>query len=343
MSSEETLDLEESLVVEESLGESYFCPFCAGRHSLSTRECREIGHPVPSAYIDAQRRQVPTVPMLTIGYASHGKTCFLSGLMHYLYHGPPAETWENFTFFGLTQETLNMVHDEFVTVLDRGDLPPNTASVFPEPLIMQFDNFPLARKLFKWKQYAPKELITVFYDIGGEVYNSDETIKNNLPIVQVIKHLIFLIDLSLLVQESEAGGASVVQQLHNLLNTVFNAISDLGANGKKGILICFTKADRLWGKEGFGPLSERAMTDLPPFSAVGAYSKNMDQRSKEIGDFIRRKYPLFYNSLATHFKPVQFTAVSALGANPENNRIGVLRPANVMDPLFWCLKMEDRL
>lgn len=338
----EELDMTEEIVDPDTSGGSYFCPFCAGSHSFSISECSKLQRPIPSAYIDAQARAVPTVTMLTIGYRSHGKTCFLSGLMHYLYHGPPAKQWRGFTFLGLTQETLNLIHDEYVNVLDAGGLPPRTATVFPEPLVLQFDNMPLARKFLGLKRYAPSELITIFYDVGGEVYKSEDTIKRNLPVIQATEQLVFLVDLSLLDAKSADGGSAVGQALHALLNTVFNAISSLGAKGRKGILICFTKADLLWDKEGFGPLSDRSVLELPALKDFRAYSRWMEHRSDEIGEFIRRNYTLFYNALSTHFEPVRFAAVSALGESPENENVGVLRPTSIMDPLFWCLKMDGR-
>jgi hypothetical protein len=301
-------------------------------------------------YVEDSRRGVPVVVMLTIGYSGHGKTCFLSSLFHKLYHGKISETWPGFSFIGLTMETLNRIHNEYVNILDHGRLPPKTPIMFPTPLILKFQQMPLrVRNLYK--RYIkrihidPQEIIFIFYDIGGGTFDVDEKIRQNLPILQEISTLIFLVSLPRLLQEAEAG-LSVVQQMHKLLNTIVLAVGAIGLKKKKNILICFTMGDEMWDCDDhrYGQLGIPLTHDMPCQDDLAEYFSIFHADSEIICQHIEEDYTPFYNALTNNFRSIMFTAISSLGSHPtEEGRIANLSPTNIFDPLFSLLKLEGYL
>lgn len=326
------------------------CPFCMQYHPHSMQECPGKRVKIPSVYLEDVRRGVPVVVMLTIGYSGHGKTCFLSSLFHTLYHGRIAETWPGFSFIGLTMETLNRIHTEYVNILDHGHLPPKTPIMFPTPLILKFQQMPLKTRRF-YPRYiqrlkmAPQELITIFYDIGGGTFEVDEKIRQNVPILREISTLIFLISLPRLIQEAQ-GGVRVVQQMHKLLNTIVIAIGALGLKKKKSIVLCFTMGDEMWEGDDhrYGQLGIPMHHEIPTQADFCDYFGRFHVDSDIICQHIREDYTPFYNALTNNFRSVLFTAISSLGSHPtDEGMIAHLAPANIFDPLFSLLKLEGYL
>ncbi|GAK49945.1 hypothetical protein U14_01170 [Candidatus Moduliflexus flocculans] len=328
------------------------CPFCMNQHAASVTVCPEKEIRIPSVYVEDVRHGVPVVVMLTIGYSGHGKTCFLSSLFHSLYHDSVSEKWPGFSFIGLTMETLNRIHHEFVTILDHGNLPPKTPIMFPTPLILKFQRIPLKvknwfKKHLQHQTIEQRELIVIFYDIGGGTFDVDEKIRQNIPVLREISTLIFLLSLPQLLNEAnENNGISVVQRLHKLLNTIVIAMRDLGQNQQKNIQICFTMGDEMWDQENllYGPLSMRLSHPIPPADDFSAYFAASRSDSKIIQDHVESEYRAFYNTLANNFGQIRFTSVSSLGAQPtQDGRILNLAPNNVFDPLLSLLELEGLL
>ena len=326
------------------------CPFCMQQHSTSTTVCPEKGTKIPAVYIEDVKRGVPVVVMLTIGYSGHGKTCFLSSFFHSLYHDSVSEKWPGFSFIGLTMETLNRIHHEYVNILDHGHLPPKTPIMFPTPLILKFQQMPLKVRSF-FKKYIKRlemersELIVIFYDIGGGTFDVDEKIKRNIPVLKEINTFIFLISLPQIIKEAQTG-TSVVQAMHKLLNTIVLAVTDLGQKQEKDILICFTMGDAMWDKEDllYGPLSMRFLHFMPYSNDFQEYFTSLVCDSHIIEEHVQTEYTPFYNALKNNFRTVRFTSISSLGSHPtEDGKIMNLSPTNVFDPLLTLLELEGLL
>jgi hypothetical protein len=325
---------------------TFTCPFCLEEHETGTVECPTQQQAIPAQYLRAQAQDVPTIRMLFIGYGKHGKTCYLSSFLHQLYHGPACSKWPGFNFIGLTQDTLEQMHNEYVSPLERLHLPPRSAEQFVVSLVLALNRMPVrvSRRL-PVPIYRQSQVILTLHDIGGEAYELENTVAERLPLIAKMDNLVVLIDLTLVrEQAAEDGRQSVVQRLHSLLNTVYNAVESLGQTRRKGILIVFTKSDRMWGDSDYGPLSERPELPFPDLAAIPAYSKHLRRRSDEIGSFVLEEYPAFYNVLNEYFKPVRFASLSALGSEPCGElEVPSLSPLNVFDPLLWSMKMEGFL
>ena len=160
--------------------------------------------------------------------------------------------------------------------------------------------------------------------------------------------------------------------IHGLLSTICNVIDGVGQRGKKSLIVCLTKADRMWGDTSYGPLALKDPTPFPTAGSMGEYVGGMNRRSKEIGRFIRQEYGLFYNTAKTYFRDVQYCAVSALGSEPtaatsapkrssglsreldggsvhpspesaDRTRLGEYAPYRIFDPVLWLWKQEGWL
>jgi hypothetical protein len=301
-------------------------------------------------YIEDSKRGVPIVVMLTIGYSGHGKTCFLSSFFHTLYRGKVSDIWPGFSFIGLTMETLNRIHNEYVNILDHGRLPPKTPIMFPTPLILKFQQMPLKvksffKKFFQGITVEQGELICIFYDIGGGTFDVDEKIRHNIPVLVEIDTLVFLISLPRLISDTQTG-MSVVQQLHKLLNTIVLVIGKIGQQKKKDLVICFTMGDEMWNSNDnrYGQLAIPIHHPLSGPDQVSEYFAALQEDSDIICQHIQETYPPFYNALENNFRSVRFTTISALGSHPtKEGKIEQLTPTNIFDPFLSLLQFEGYL
>jgi len=206
---------------------------------------------IPPAYIRLVKEKVPLFFIMSIGFAGHGKTTFLSALFYSLYHYLPS-IWKQFSFLALNQKSLDKIHREFVQMLEKNLLPPKTPIMFPEPLILRLQGIPMLRKGLFTKGIEPGEAMLIFYDIGGGTFEFSEKLEQNVPLLTRTKTVLFTIYLATMVQKGDFSGAD--QEWHRLLNVYFNSMREAGA--KPTLIIAFSKADLLSGDERFGPLSE---------------------------------------------------------------------------------------
>lgn len=322
---------------------SYVCPFCLQRHEAGVSLCPVKQKPVPERFKERCARGVPLASMLTVGYRGHGKTCYLSSLLHALYYGDPVAAWEGFSFIGLDQQTLDDIQDSYVSTLQRGVLPDSTRAMAPQGLVLELADIPLATAKVGplVVSYAPKDLMLTLYDAPGEVFERQESIERDLPMLDGLRSLVFLIDLEQMQREAKERAIGPVQAMHRLANTMRLATE---SDGTKGIIVVFNKADQYWGKPDYGPLSQR-----PPVALAGAkdmreYVAYLKGRSQEIGEWVRSVYAPFYNVLSAQFKPVMYASTSALGSRPAaEGTLEVLRPSGIMDPLLLTLLMDGLL
>ena len=319
------------------------CPYCLQFHGAGEM-CPHYNQVIPKAYVRQRLAGMPTLHMLFIGYGGHGKTCYLASLLHQVFHGSAPERWPGFYPLGLTQQTLDHIHQEYIAALNNMVLPPRTGEFLPNALVLHLDSVPqrLVRGL-PVPAYRQSDMMVTMHDIGGEAFETQQNIAERLPLIAGVKQLVLLIDLTRVREEAEQGHESVVQRLHSLLNTVHNALDQLDAVGRKGCIVCFTKADRMWDRDDYGPLAVRPSAQFPDVAGMAAYSKNLDRQSEAIAGFMKTMYPAFANMLESLFKPVRYASISSLGHEPGGGPgapMQVFSPINVFDPLFWYMKME---
>jgi GTPase SAR1 family protein len=325
------------------------CPFCLGNH-IDLTTCPNTKMPIPETY-GKRYGQIPVFFIMFIGYSGHGKTCYLSSLLHSLYEDGYAASWSNFSFRGLTMDTLRNINEVYVTPLQSGHIPLPTTEMMG-PLIIHFQNIPL--KANPWQRFASAlagnptaikqgDAIAVFFDIGGEVYDVKQKIDQSLPVLSKANPLILLIDLPILIEESQGEGPSAQGSLHTLVNNINIALEGIG-KAQKDVVISFTKSDRMWGKQDvYGPLAERLDSRIPTIEELPKYLDQLDMYSQQVGHYIEAKYGAFHNVVANNFRNVCYTATSSLGSEPIGDRVQTVSPNRVFDPLFWTLRFSKLL
>jgi len=336
------------------------CPYCLNEisgvqgHPVAANgvgaTCSSAQRSIPPAYIRAFAYGTPVLFNLFMGYAMHGKTCYLSSLLYSLHETDMyARAWERFSIIGLTRETLASLKYTYIKPLTEGNLPPRTDTVLQEPLILQFQRFPVkSPQLRGLSRIAPRDAVMVFYDIGGEAFNLTRDIANCLPVIARCNPLVFLVDLPALLEQAQQGGSPVGTELQVLVSNVLGVLEQLPRKRGKlqnDILVCFTKADRMWGREAvFGPLSGRPPVEIPAPELIPAYLGELENYSELVGRYLQQNYPPFYNLLHNNFRRVRFVAVSSLGGEPDrNNSLAAIRPMGVFDSIFWSLRLNGLL
>lgn len=315
----------------------FLCPFCMGKHKLDF--CPDKKKPIPRSYREIKKKNLPLFYLFTIGYSGHGKTCFLSSLFYSLYQSV-AQRWPGFSFLSLNQSTLDKIHRDYVNILADLKIPAKTPIMFPEPLLIKMQKFPLKKNMFS-NQIKQQEVVFVFYDIGGGTFEVDRKIEENLPIIKNVPCLLFLVDLPGLLKSEEDFNA-VERKLHGLFNIIINTVEKYDLRKKKSLIISFTKADLMEGNEDlFGPLTtwmEDIFPDeLPVLEKVEYYVQELMTFSGLIGSFFLDKFPMLYNTLSNNFKNIYFSIFSALGHDPVKGMLNDLEPIRIFDPIFFTL------
>lgn len=304
------------------------CPFCFKEHSGN--KCEREGKDtkrIPQSYIKMVSRGVPVYPVVVIGYKGCGKTTFLCSFIYSLFDS------HFFHIEPLDQETINRIrHDYYPTLVDRKTfLPPTSAErVFEEPLLIEL-NINQKKRFFA----KNKELILLMYDVSGETYNEINNVVTKLPFIARIPNLIILIDLySMYIKHQD----KVEIELQGLVSTIKRALDELDSPPKtKNAIVCFTKSDECWGKEGFGPLAKRdALSEN-----FEEYCKNMADKSNAIEEFLKnsKRYDDFYKAIVKDFGGWFFIDTSSVGGkiNHEKNTFDTFSPYRVSDPILWLL------
>jgi len=199
-------------------------------------------------------------------------------------------------------------------------------------------------KLFKSKNI--KKVVTIaFFDTAGEDLNSEDTMKTVNKYIYNSSGIIFLLDpLQLPVVRESLSKDIVLPQQNAEIEDIFSRTANLirKANGismnkeiKIPVAVAFSKIDaveELLGKSCCinypSKHVETGMFDIADFEDVNS---TMESLVKQWGG------ANFSNQLSANFKDYAYFGLTALGCNPESNKIDKLRPHRVEDPFLWLL------
>lgn len=287
---------------------SYFCP-----------ECKEG---IPVLYVQEYKRYPPLV-VNAIGFRGHGKTVYFASLFYALRKQQLSRFWKGFHTMCLTEESLEIVLKN-VNMLEEGFLPESTPKNFPRPTIVRLQGIPT---------YPNRTLL--FYDTSGEAFEKASQLVQFASFVKKAQKVLFLLSIS----DMEDVG----MEMHNLLNTYIIGMSDLGGKTKtQELIVVYTKADKISNylnkfSKVIDYLREGTVDGL---SNMKNYHKKMREISEELYQFTQKtiKAYEFINAAEVHFQAVHFCIISALGANPQGDRLAVtITPRRIFDPLFWLM------
>lgn len=318
---------------------SMVCPFCLGKVRFQVEKqadnarqyvcpAADCGQPVPRIYVEEYTTYPPIVGSV-IGHRAHGKTVFLSTLYYVLTHLDLSRFWEQFYYFPINQQSLDVVFDN-ANMLEEGRLPSPSQKVFPEPTMMQVSHVPLVNRA-----------TLLFYDTAGEAFLNVSEIRRYAGFVKRAGTVLFMVSLPRIREQNK----DVSAEMERLLHTYIQGMKEMGASSEKQhLVVVFTCADLLFGElETWPDIAHYVQHDSQPnLSDPMAYLAGMYQISARLRMFVRSHLQAqrFLNLVDERFNSVQFSITSALGAAPdeEGNLMIRIRPRRVLDPFIWILE-----
>lgn len=256
----------------------------------------------------------------------------------------------NCSLNAIDDATINRYRNDFYNpVFKRSELIGVTRSAKTDSSVKQ----PLIYTLtFKGKQeglFGSKKISKVvtiaFFDTAGEDLDSEDTMKTVSRYIYNSSGIIFLLDPLQLenVRETLPDGTPLPEQnteIEDLLSRTANLIRK--ANEVKmdelidiPVAVAFSKLDAV------EPL-------IDPSSCVNYPSNHTSKGYFDLVDFEDMNGTMeslvrswggenFANQLSSNFKDYGYFGLTALGSNPESNKIAKLRPHRVEDPFLWLL------
>lgn len=290
--------------------------------------------------------KAPSNIISIVGASQVGKSVYMTSLIHTLQN----TTANNFNAacMPLNAEISRKFRDNYEAPLfERGDLLDSTQKEKrQEPFIFQF--------IFKDESQAP--LMLVFFDVAGEgmvdrdyldLYASH--IKNSAGILFLVDPLqIRTIRDKMMINIGDTPGEFTARydEPRDVVITLFESFIGHQEKSKTDIPTAFvlTKSDMLHSlKEEDG---EYIKTNSNVFNNV-AHRKHLnltefENINGEIRRFIQKVDRPFKDAIDVYFTNTAYFAVSALGSNPVNQRIGgVVNPIRVDEPFIWLLYQLD--
>ncbi|NMM63669.1 hypothetical protein HBE96_13500 [Clostridium sp. P21] len=196
------------------------------------------------------------------------------------------------------------------------------------------------------KSNKKTNVVTIaFFDTAGEDLDSEDTMKTVNRYIYNSSGIIFLLDPLQLekIREDLPKGTPLPEQnteIEDLLSRTGNLIRR--ANGIKmdklidiPVAVAFSKMDAV-----------ESLVD--PSSCINYSGKHIKEGYFDLADFedvngtmeaLVRSWggENFANQLNSNFKDYAYFGLTALGCNPESNKITKLRPHRVEDPFLWLL------
>ncbi|RMH68358.1 MAG: hypothetical protein D6675_16455 [Gemmatimonadetes bacterium] len=293
--------------------------------------CPSCGERAPALYV-REYKAFPPVVLNAVGFRQHGKTVYFAALFYALKKLRLASHWDDFFTMSLDEDSLNTVYEN-MRLLEAGRLPNATPRNFPRPTMLRVYGVP----------FQPSYTL-LCYDTGGECFEKPNQLVQFAGFVRRAKAVLFLMSLG----DMKDANA----EAYRLLNTYLIGMGELGGNThNQHLIVVCTKADQLVDK-----LPEDVVDYLIHGTVKGLiqhdnYMTTLYQMSTRLRTYIQNTVGAyeFLNAADAHFKSVNFSVISALGAAPEGSRLPVeIVPRRVFDPLFWAMEKsrmtwKDRL
>jgi hypothetical protein len=312
------------------------CPFCLAdvkfkRQKIAANPaaiylCPTCNEQTPALYAQDYHQYPPAI-ISAIGFRQHGKTVYFASLFYTLKKLTLARDWPNFFTMGLDEESLDTVYTN-AKMLAEGALPDSTPKNFPRPTLIRAEGVPMQ-----------PNCTMLFFDTGGECFEKPRQLVQFAGFVRQAKAAMLLISIPDLADPSA--------EMHKLLNTYVVGMRELGGRTEEqNLIIVYTKADQLaarftsqW-KELRAYLVEGSVEAL---AQPDSYLERMGHISNRLRDFTEQELCAdeFMNAAQAHFKSVNFSIISALGAGTQSARLEVaIVPRRILDPLLWIMELS---
>jgi hypothetical protein len=322
--------------------------------SLQCSECGEKTHikvcPTCHAELPFAIGQYDDLIFAVIGAKEAGKSHYIAVLIDKIMNQIGSAF--NCSLAAVNDATISRYRNDFYNpVFKRSELigvtrSAKTDSSVKQPLIynLTFKEQGILGSFFKSKRIS--NVVTIaFFDTAGEDLDSEDTMKTVNRYIYNSSGIIFLLDPLQLqnVREMLPQGTPLPEQnteIEDVLSRTANLIRK--AKGVKvdklidiPVAVTFSKIDAV-----------ESLVD--PSSCVNYPSKHINEGSFDLSDFQDMNGTMeslvrswggenFANQLSTNFKDYAYFGITALGCNPESDKITKLRPHRVEDPFLWLL------
>lgn len=318
-----------------------FCTECGDKTHVKI--CPTCGEELPFAI-----GQQDDLVFAVIGAKEAGKSHYIAVLIDKIMNQIGSAF--NCSLSAVNDATINRYRNDFYNpVFKRSELirvtrSAKTDSSVKQPLIynLTFKDDSLFGSLLK----KTNKVVTIaFFDTAGEDLDSEDTMKTVNRYIYNSSGIVFLLDPLQLehVREMLPEGSPLPEQnteIEDLLSRTANLIRK--ANGIKmdklidiPVAVAFSKMDAV-----------ESLVDAS--SCINYPSKHVSKGCFDLSDFEDMNGTMeslvrswggenFANQLSTNFENYAYFGVTALGCNPESDKITKLRPHRVEDPFLWLL------
>jgi hypothetical protein len=315
------------------------CPFCLDDvkfklekqgHSLAAMYvCPNCNEQVPALYAQDYRKYPPVV-ISAIGFRQHGKTVYFASLFYTLKKLTLARDWPEFFTMSLNEDSLDTVYGN-VRMLEGGVLPDSTPKNFPRPTMIRAEGVPMQ-----------PDCTLLFFDTGGESFERPTQLVQFAGFVRRARAAMLLVSAADL-EDPRAG-------MQKLLNTYVVGMRELGGRTEdQHLIVVFTKADQLavrFGRQWADLRSYLVKGSVDDLARPDGYMERMHNVSDRLLQFTEQELSAheFVNAALANFKSINFSIISALGAQPQGARLPVnIVPRRILDPMLWVMeKTFDR-
>ena len=301
---------------------------CSGYGSVaSILTCGKCGNELPLQIMeyDAYLRFV------IVGVTSSGKTTYLTTMMHELRHAP-VTPWVATPMDNNTNTDYIAKDDQLYKM--KMILPPTSAGV--EIMPQQWEIKDQSRMS---KTRVPTYSLTIFDGAGEDCTKVNDTISRYMMGSRTI---LIMVDPTKLpgIGTGVDNGASgkMVNDIADYIR--LNLGLKPGDRIKKDIGVIFTKIDAIRDQFSSGVV----MQDSPHMRAQGYVKSDADAVDSEIRSWLAHNgQNSFLSAVHTNFRDnmVRYFGVSALGHPAKGDKVGLITPHRVLDPLVWMLYKEE--
>ena len=305
------------------------CPGCLERdcirkHDQGKRQyfsCTDCSASIPAEYVNETGIEREVIS--AVGFRGHGKTMYFGSLFYTI--DDLAKYWPGFYTFALDETSLDVVR-EISADLKAGKRPKSTGASFHSPTIVRLSNIPGLGDRF-----------LLFYDTGGESYTNANRLIQHARFVRNSRTVIFIVSLDVLEKKNE--------RMNDLLSVYVQGLNELeGKTEDQHLIVVLSQGDkyqeRLRGRDHVWRYLQEGTLEELGNEKLGRYINGMKVISDSLRSFVRDDLgeAQFLNFATTRFRSVEFSIVSALGADPVGDRLQFeIVPKRIMDPILWVM------
>lgn len=319
------------------------CPYCFKVTTLHIQKkkgsrivyyCSRCLTEVPKGFIDSP--DIPYIKIGLVGYSGHGKTTFLTSLLHQLTR--LHTYWDNYYFEMLDDNSRESIYYKPVRI-ERGESLSPTRAIFPRPTFIQLKNVPEFNNCF-----------VSFFDTGGRLFENLDLMTSKGRFLAQSDVIFFFVSLA---EEDMTGNwnLKIMKLLDRYIHVIYSRFG-IKTQKNQSIVFILTKADRLLKLNGAinlpdDVISYNRKSDLKQYWQLdNDLFQNILENSQNIENWLRASdCNSFINLANNHFKKVSFVLSSSLSNFSEVNELEsrlVLNSAKCMlEPLLLAIRQNS--